>query len=160
LDFVSNVPRAVALILFRPRRAWLLGRIGLATILLSLVIRLRPLPSALASFSVATNDDGKVLGPSAAELVTAVDAVLGMNLSVFRPVCWKRAILLHRLLGLRGYGTTIVFGVRASAKEQVAGHAWLERDGLPIFESTPPDCVVTYRFPSNESCDVDLQRMD
>ena len=157
---MSNVPKAVALILFRPRRAWLFGRIGLATILLSLLIRLRPLPSALAFFSVARNDDGKIPGPGAAELVTAVDAVLGMNLLVFRPLCWKRAILLHRLLGLRGYGTTIVFGVRASTKEQVAGHAWLERDGTPIFESTPPDCVVTYRFPSNESCDVDLQRMD
>jgi hypothetical protein len=154
------MPRAVALILFRPRRAWLLGRIGLATILLSLLIRLRPLPSVLAFFSVGPNDDGKVLGPSAAELVTAVDAVLGMNLLVFRPLCWKRAILLHRLLGLLGYGTTIVFGVRASTKEQVAGHAWLERDGTPIFESTPPDCVVTYRFPSKESCDIDLQRMD
>jgi hypothetical protein len=129
-------------------------------ILLSLTIRLRPLPSALALFSVAPNDDGKVLGPGAAELVTAVDAVLGMNLLVFRPLCWKRAILLHRLLGLRGYGTTIVFGVRASTKEQIAGHAWLERDGTPIFESRPPDCVVTYRFPSNESCDIDLQRMD
>jgi len=148
------------LILFRPRRAWLLGRIGLTTILLSLVIRLRPLPSTLAFFSVAPNDDGKVLGPNAAEVVSAVDAVLGMNLSVFRPLCWKRAILLHRLLGLRGYGTTIVFGVRASTKERIAGHAWLERNGTPIFESTPPDCVVTYRFPSNEACDIDLQRMD
>jgi len=122
------------------------------------LIRLRP--SALAFFSVAIKDDGRALDPNASELVTAVDAVLGMNRLVFRPLCWKRAILLHRLLGLRGYGTTIVFGVRASTKEQVAGHAWLERDGTPIFESTPPDCVVTYRFPSKESCDIDLQRMD
>jgi len=127
----------------------------MATILLSLVIRLRPLPSALAFFSVASDDDGKVLGPGASELVSAVDAVLGINLSVFRPLCWKRAILLHRLLGLSGYGTTIVFGVRASTKERIAGHAWLERNGTPIFESTPPDCVVTYRFPSQQSCDVD-----
>ena len=152
---MSNAPRAVTLILFRPRRAWLLGRIGLATILLSLLIRLRPLPSALAFFSVAIKDDGRALDPNASELVTAVDAVLGMNRLVFRPLCWKRAILLHRLLGLRGYGTTIVFGVRASTKERIAGHAWLERNGAPIFESTPPDCVVTYRFPSQQSCDVD-----
>lgn len=157
---MSKFPKAVALILFRPRRAWLLGRIGVATILLSLLIRLRPLPSALAFFSVVPNDDGRALGPNAAEVVTAVDAVLGMNLLAFRPLCWKRAILLHRLLGLRGYGTTIVFGVRASTREQVAGHAWLERDGTPVFESTPPDCVVTYQFPSNESCDINLQRMD
>lgn len=148
------------MILFRPRRAWLLGRIVLATILLSVVIKRRPLPSALSRFSVEADDAGKALAPGDAELVTAVDAVLGMDLWVFRPLCWKRAILLHRLLGLRGYATSVVFGVRASAKEAIAGHAWLERDGTPIFESTPPDYAVTYRFPSNGSCQVDLQRID
>jgi len=110
-------------------------------------------------FSVDADDDGRALGPSDSELVTAVDALLGMDLLVFRPVCWKRAILLHRLLGLQGYATTIVFGVRASAKEEIAGHAWLERAGTPIFESTPPDYVVTYRFPSTDSCSVDLRQI-
>jgi hypothetical protein len=149
------------MILFRPRRAWLLGRICMATILLSLVIKCRPLPAALTLFSVTAKDNGKALGPGEAQLVTAVDAVLGINLLVFRPLCWKRAILLHRLLGLRGYATNIVFGVRRpAAKEVVAGHAWLERNGAPIFESTPPDYVVTYRFPSTDSCGVDLRLID
>jgi hypothetical protein len=147
------------MILFRPRRAWLLARIGVATILLSVVIKCRPLPATLTFFSVAADDDGRAPGPSDSELVTAVDAVLGMDIWMFRPVCWKRAILLHRLLGLQGYATTIVFGVRASAKEQIAGHAWVERAGIPMFESTPPDYVVTYRFPSTDSCDVDLRQI-
>jgi len=29
----------------------------------------------------------------------------------------------------------------------VAGHAWLEREGRPILENTPPEYVVTYSFP-------------
>jgi hypothetical protein len=128
--------------------------------LLSLVIRFRPLPAALRIFSVAAHDNGKPFGVDDAEIVTAVDAVLGIDSLVFRPQCWKRAILLHRLLALRGYTTNIVFGVRPSAKDGVAGHAWLERDGAPIFESTPPGYVITYRFPSNDSCDIDLQRID
>jgi hypothetical protein len=46
------------------------------------------------------------------EIVSAVDAVLGMNVLVFKPTCWKRASLLHRFLGLRGCDTIIVFGLR------------------------------------------------
>ena len=148
------------MILFRPGRAWLLGRISVAAILLSSTIRFRPLDSVLRSFSVAASDDGKELDAKASELVTAVDAVLGMNRLAFKRVCWKRAILLHRLLGQSGYATTIVFGVRRPNSDGLAGHAWLERYGAPIFEPTHPDYVVTYKFPSNDSCDVDLHQLD
>jgi len=137
-----------------------MGRIGVATILLSSIIKSRPLDSVLRLFSVAVREDGKRLDESAAELVTAVDAVLGINRLAFRRVCWKRAILLHRLLGQSGYATTIVFGVRRPNQDGLAGHAWLERNGAPIFESTQPDYVVTYKFPSTESCDVDVQQLD
>jgi hypothetical protein len=88
---VSKIERAVRLILLRPRRAWLLARIAVATIKLSGVLRFRPLPSALGMFSVATNDDGRELAPRDAEVVTAVDAVLGMDLLMFRAVCWKHS---------------------------------------------------------------------
>jgi hypothetical protein len=138
----------------------LLARIGISTILLSLLIRFRPLPSALRIFSVEVHDSGKPLGADGAEIVTAVDALLGIDSMVFRPQCWKRAILLHRWLSRRGYSTNIVFGVRPAAKDGIAGHAWLERDGAPIFESMPTDYTVTYRFPSRDACDVDLQRTD
>lgn len=137
-----------------------MGRISVATILLSSLIKLRPLDSVLRLFSIAVNDDGKQLDENASELVTAVDAVLGMNRLALKRVCWKRAILLHRLLGQSGYATTIVFGVRPPDRDGLAGHAWLERYGAPIFESTHPDYVVTYKFPSTESCDVDLQQLD
>ena len=156
----NSILRAGRLILVRPRRAWLMGRIGVSTMLLSSIIRFRPLDSVLRLFSVAARDDGKQLDENASELVTAVDAVLGMNRLVFRRVCWKRAILLHRFLGRAGYATTIVFGVRRPDKDGLAGHAWLERYGAPILESTQPDYIVTYKFPSTQACEIDLRQMD
>ena len=61
--------------------------------------------------------------------------------------CWKRAAVLRRYLLLNGIETSVVFGVR-KGEEQLAGHAWLERDGEPFLEETPPDYVVTLRYPA------------
>ena len=58
--------------------------------------------------------------------------------------------MLHRYLLRNGIQTRIIFGVRNEADGKVAGHAWLEAEGEPILETTPPEYVVTYRFPSNE----------
>ncbi|HET7288167.1 MAG TPA: lasso peptide biosynthesis B2 protein, partial [Pyrinomonadaceae bacterium] len=66
---------------------------------------------------------------------------------IFTPVCWKRAAVLHRYLSRSGIPTRIIFGVRNESGGKVAGHAWLEREGHPILESTPPEYVVTYSFP-------------
>ena len=60
--------------------------------------------------------------------------------------CWKRAAVLRRYLLLNGVETEVVFGVR-KGEQQLAGHAWLERNGEPFLEPTPPDYVVTFRYP-------------
>ena len=52
--------------------------------------------------------------------------------------------------------TQIIFGVRNEPDGKVAGHAWLEANGEAILESTPPEYVVTYRFPSNERFETPL----
>ena len=85
-----------------------------------------------------------------------MDQLLSIDISLFRPICWKRAAVLHRYLSRQGIRTRIIFGVRNDAEGKVAGHAWLEADGEPILESTPPDYVVTYSFPSNEHFDPRL----
>jgi len=151
--------KALRLTLFRPRRAWLMARIAAWAVILSAAVRLRSLPSALELLSV---QPGKTQNEQAAldhELSTAVDAVLGMDRLVFRPICWKRAALLHHFLGLQGCATTIVFGVRKEPGGELKGHAWLEENGRPVFERDEPNYTVTYRFPSTLTCDVDLVRM-
>ena len=54
-----------------------------------------------------------------------------------------------RVLGRRWVeaGHEVVFGVR-KGEENLAGHAWLERDGRPFLEEREPDYVVTFRYPS------------
>ena len=80
-------------------------------------------------------------------LAQAIDLILSVDVLHFKPICWKRAAILHRYLSREGIQTRIIFGVRNEANGKVDGHAWLEAAGEPILEKTPPDYVVTYRFP-------------
>ena len=73
--------------------------------------------------------------------------LLSADFLMFKPICWKRAAVLHRYLSRNGIPTRIIFGVRNETGGKVDGHAWLEANGQPILESTPPEYVVTYSFP-------------
>ena len=150
--------RALRKFLRDPGEAWLLCRMAWWVSVLSVAARCCSLPRALAlvagasnasrsSSGTVTNDDVSV--PE--RLAGAIDLLLSADVAVFKPICWKRAAVLHRYLSHHGITTRIVFGVRNDPDGKVAGHAWLEAEGQPILESTPPEYVVTYRFPSNES---------
>lgn len=146
------------LIVIRPRRAWLMVRVAIWAVILSSAARFCSLPTALNLLTV------KPAGKAGAsfdqsEIVSAVDAVLGVNFFVFKPICWKRATLLHRFLGLRGCDTTIVFGLRKDSAGELAGHAWLENSGKPILERDELNYTVTYKFPSAEHCQVELAHL-
>jgi hypothetical protein len=125
--------------------------------ILSVLVKLQPLPRALRM--VAPKTDGR-LQRSREEtekaLSRAIDLLLGIDLLVFKPICWKRAAILHRYLALNGVATRIVFGVRKGTDGAIAGHAWLETGGKPLLERTVPDYVVTYTFPSNDPFNLEL----
>lgn len=156
---LDSTGKVLRLTLFRPRRAWLMARIAGWAVILSSAVRFRSLPSALQLLSVQPSQKQNGQDVLDDELSTAIDAVLGLDRFVFRPICWKRAALLHHFLGLQGCATTIVFGLRKDAKGELKGHAWLEENGRPVFERDEPNYTVTYRFPSTLTCDVDLARM-
>lgn len=123
-----------------------MGRMAAWVLVLSALVRIWSLPRALRLISIKGKPDASITDDQ--ELTTAIDAILGVNVSVFKPICWKRAAVLHRYLGLRGLESTIVFGVRKEAAGELKGHAWLECAGQPIFEPAPPAYTVTYTFPS------------
>ena len=129
----------------RPREAWLLLRIAWWVVVLSAAARFYSLPRALEI--VAGNGKGTRVDATEAELVHAVDLLLATDFLMFKPICWKRAAVLHRYLTRSGIPTRIIFGVRNENDGKFAGHAWLEREGRPILETTPPEYVVTYSFP-------------
>ena len=132
----------------RPREALLLCRMAWWVAVVTVTARWYSLPRALAI--VAGHKHGKQPGRlNQEELARVVDLLLSADVLMFTPVCWKRAAVLHRYLLRNGINTCIIFGVRNEAGGKVSGHAWLEAGGQPILESTPPDYVVTYRFPSH-----------
>ena len=156
---LSTALKATRLILVRPRRAWLMAQVAGWASILAYALRFRSLPAALRILSVKTEPATLTGKPDQTEIATAVDAVLGMNVSVFRQICWRRAILLHHFLGREGMPTTIVFGARIDPGGEVKGHAWLEADGRVLLEKEQPNYRVTYRFPSDETCNVDLDQI-
>ena len=140
-----------------PRQALLLCRMAWWVSVLSITARCCSLPRALAIVAGRpTNQTRPADATEQERFARAIDLLLSANLLLFKPICWKRAAVLHRYLSRYGISTRIIFGVRNEAGGKVAGHAWLEADGEPILESAPPEYVVTYRFPSSESLDPQL----
>lgn len=134
--------RATRKCVTRPDEAWLLLRMAWWVAVLSVTARCYSLPRALEI--VAGNPkNGRRSTASREELARAIDQLLSVDVLIFKPICWKRAAILHRYLSQ----TRIIFGVRNESDGKVDGHAWLEQDGQPILETNPPDYVVTYSFP-------------
>jgi len=128
----------------RPDEAWLLMRMAWWIVVLSATARCYSLPRALQI--VAGKQKRSHPAGNRDDLARAIDLLLSADFLMFKPVCWKRAAVLHRYLSRNGTPTKIIFGVR-NESGKVDGHAWLEADGQPILETTPPDYVVTYSFP-------------
>jgi Transglutaminase-like superfamily len=143
-----------------PGESTLILRMATWVSILSLLVKFQSLPRALQMVSVTPQLDSKH-PPIETErkLVRAIDLLLGANLLIFKPICWKRAAILHRYLALNGISTRIIFGMRKSADGLVDGHAWLEIAGKPILETTVPNYKVTYAFPSHDVCNLELSSL-
>lgn len=139
-----------------PAEALLLCRMAWWVAVLSVTARCYSLPRALEIVAGSENGKSSARATNQDELARAIDLLLSTNIFIFKPICWKRAAVLHRYLSRNGIATRIIFGVRNETGGTVTGHAWLEANGQPILESAPPDYVVTYSFPSNECFDPRL----
>ena len=151
--------RAIRLTVRQPARVWLLLRMATWVVILSALARVLSLPRALSFVAtpVRANHSRNDIDPK--DLSSAIDALLQVDIFMFRPKCWKRATVLHRYLALHGIATTIVFGVRKEVDGELKGHAWLQSEGRPFLESEPPLYNVTYTFPSTASFDGELALM-
>jgi hypothetical protein len=149
VEKASRLRQSAHFISSKPGEVFLLLRMAAWVVLLSVLIKFLPLPRVLSL--VATHTRGnKLKHPAITELRLAqlVDALLGLNVLCFTPTCWKRAPVLHRYLALNGIETRIIFGLRKEKESLLAGHAWLEADGRPMLEASPPRYIPTYSFPS------------
>ena len=114
---------------------------------LSVMARAYSLPRALEIVAGKQNGGRSGEALNREELARTIDLLLSADVLVFKPICWKRAAILHRYLLRNGTPTKIIFGVRNETGGKFDGHAWLEADGQPILEKDPPNYVVTYSFP-------------
>jgi hypothetical protein len=153
---LRTIFRAVRLIASRPGRAILILRMAFWVTVLSLAVRRYSLPRALQIVAAPSAGRSSAGADGDEDLATAIDALLGLKVLVFKPVCWKRAAILQRYLTLRGRATTINFGVRRGDGGKLDGHAWVESAGIPILESEHPDYTVTYVFPSSAPFEIEL----
>ena len=142
-----NAGRKVVL---QPSEAFLICRMAWWVGILSLTAKCCPLPRALRIVSTTRSRGTQATAPHIqARLARAIDLLLSTDVLFFKPICWKRAAILHRYLSQNGVTTHILFGVRNDAEGKVVGHAWLEAEGKPLLESTIPNYIVTYSFPSD-----------
>ena len=148
-NLASLLMLAARFILRNPREALLMLRMAWWVFLLSALIRVQPLPRVLNLMTprkrVRSAADHF---PSSERMAQMMDLLLRIDAFVFRPICWKRAAVLHRYLALKGIPTRIVFGVRKEDQGILEGHAWLEVNDRPVFEPSLPEYTVTYAFPS------------
>jgi len=140
-----------------PQEALLLFRMAAWVSVLSLAVEVWPLPRALRLVSTRTRrPSSKQQSETTTRLAYAIDQLLKIDRWVFKPICWKRAAVLHRYLALSGISTQVLFGVRRADDGSISGHAWVESNNCPVEETTVPDYAVTYVFPSNSTAAVDL----
>ena len=140
-----------------PGEAFLLCRMAWWVGVLSATAQWRPLPEALELVSGREARQLQTKDPDLPNrLASSIDLLLSADFLFFKPICWKRAAVLRRYLSRNGFATRILFGVRNEADGKVAGHAWLEANGKPILEKSPPEYIVTYSFPSEEHFEPQL----
>lgn len=152
------VTRGSRKIVLNPAESFLILRMATWVAIFSFLVRLRPLPRALELITAGgkpTSDESAV--ETEQKLARALDLLLGIDLLIYKPICWKRAALLHRYLGLNGIKTQVMFGVRKQPNGVLDGHAWLEVKGKPILEAEVPDYRVTYSFPSENPVTTEIR---
>jgi hypothetical protein len=143
--------RTARKIIVEPREAVLLARMASWVVLISALARLTSLPRAQRIASIGFRSRSVDRAPvTPAELGTAIDSVLGIDLFVFRKSCWKRAMVLQRFLSLNGVESRLYFGVR-TIEGTVTGHAWLEYQGRKLLERDTGTYIVTFALPLEEA---------
>src|SRR5215211_2826206 len=131
--------RAGRKFLAQPSEALLLCRLAWWVVVLSIAARLFSLPRALEIVAGRRHRSAPATDAATQQrLARSIDLLLSADVWIFKPICWKRAGVLHRYLSQ----TRIIFGVRNDSSGKVTGHAWLEAAGQPILETTPPEYVT------------------
>jgi hypothetical protein len=90
-----------------------------------------------------TEREGAILGR---QLTRYCDALLRRWPREIEENCWRRALVVYRLLMVEGAKSRILFGVRMSGGE-LLGHAWVETGGVAVDGTAPDAFTPTFVWP-------------
>jgi hypothetical protein len=109
------------------RKASLFLRIWAWFVLVSVVLRFRPLPSVVRQLSARRNSNRSPIPP--VRLGRAVSR--SVSLLGYQPRCLTLSLVLYRLLGEQGESPELVVGLPREPLDNKA-HAWVEIGGLDV----------------------------
>ena len=147
LRVVRGVRGASRLAVSDPRALLFTLRLAVWVLLISIVARFVSLP-AMLRFAESKRRLPERSRRSPEELARHIDRIFWGGV-ITDGSCWKRSAVLRRYLMMSSIETEVVFGVRKESGGELAGHAWLERNGQPFLEREPPNYTVTFRYPSS-----------
>lgn len=142
----QNIAAALRLGAKDPRSLLLTVRMTAWIVIVTIVARLFRLQTIYRLTETRRRWNASAIVPPE-ELARRIDRVFRAGI-LTDGTCWKRAAVLRRYLLLSGIETDVLFGVRKQNDGALAGHAWLERDGVPFLEREEPQYTVTFRYPS------------
>lgn len=118
--------------------AWRL-RATVAAVVLAPLVHLIKL-DRLARWAAA-GSAGRPSDPGVSDVALAewVDRVLGWLPWPWRRTCLKRCLPIYALLARAGRPAELQVGVRRDEQGELAAHAWLTREGVPVLERNVED---------------------
>jgi hypothetical protein len=147
---VSPAMRALRLLWKRPGDFALALRMVGFILASAVLVRLTSVPRALRF--LVRRPGARPLGAAEIERrVALLDGVIGVlkrDAPFLSPTCWERAIVLQRILAAGGLPADVALGLRPGPRGAVEGHAWVEREGAPLFEPEGPGYRAAFVFKS------------
>jgi len=129
------------------RGFWLFLRVGLWIALVSVLLRLVPLPRLLRLLTPKHTDSR----PWPREkLVNFCSFWLGRDAAFFSKSCLKRSLVLYHYLNQQGEPTRFLIGVRHDG-QKLCGHAWILLEGKKLFPDEDLDYRIIYAYPEREA---------
>lgn len=125
---------------------WLFIRIGFWLALVSILLRLIPLPSILKLLTPKKPSKKKWQKD---KLVNFISLWLGQDRAFFRRSCLKRSLVLYRYLNLQKEPARFFIGIKKE-DDKILGHAWIMLGEQKLFPDENINYKIIYTYPQIE----------
>ena len=118
-----------------------------ARMVASTLLDRHPLPRVLTALTPSRT---RAIPIDGAEGAIAASERFFERINVVPDTCLYRSLARYAVLRRAGHPARFVMGLDPKAAD-IVGHAWVELDGEPAFETLEPGLTITFAYPSNPS---------